>query len=221
VSLVVRRTENEEPQITFHPGCCGFLVFIAAPRGFATLVHIAAAGCVRRFRSRARQEGRTGASGCLDHRGHSDHVGVRLRGNRLFRTAARRRRKGRGYRGKHRSWRASAQLALSFVRSARAVRAVAFVSLAVPNVIVKIAAVGCRRAALRVVRNAVPFAGVLSEMGSFERPSNSRMEPARPMVLCDPVAAARGSFGNVSPSIPRSLIVTDHPIDDTHTKGVV
>ena len=50
------------------------------------------------------------------------------------------------------------------------------------------------RAASRVVRHVVALSGVLFEEGSFDGPSNKRMEPSRPMVLCDPVTAPRGSF---------------------------
>ena len=32
---------------------------------------------------------------------------------------------------------------------------------------------------------------------SFDRPSNTQMEPSRPTVVCDPVAAARGSFATL------------------------
>ena len=39
---------------------------------------------------------------------------------------------------------------------------------------------------------------VACDEGSFERPSNTQMEPSCPTVLCDPVAAARGSFATLA-----------------------
>ena len=45
--------------------------------------------------------------------------------------------------------------------------------------------------------NVVALAGDSSAEGSLERPSHTQMEPSRPPVLCDPVAAARGSFAIV------------------------
>ena len=49
--------------------------------------------------------------------------------------------------------------------------------------------VGFRRV---VDRRSASFSGLIRP------PYNIRMEPSRPTVLCDHVAAARGSFGNVS-----------------------
>lgn len=46
-----------------------------------------------------------------------------------------------------------------------------------------------------MIRSAIALAGVSSGERSFGRPYNNQMEPARPMVLCDHVAEARGSFG--------------------------
>ena len=45
--------------------------------------------------------------------------------------------------------------------------------------------------------NLVALVGVSSSRGSFDGPSNTQMEPSRPMVLCDPVTAARGSFATL------------------------
>ena len=41
------------------------------------------------------------------------------------------------------------------------------------------------------------FSNVVVGDRSFDRPSNTQMEPSRPTVLCDPVAAARGSFATL------------------------
>ena len=43
----------------------------------------------------------------------------------------------------------------------------------------------------------VALAGGSLGEGSFDRPSNTQMEPTRPTVLCDPVTAARGSFATL------------------------
>ena len=41
--------------------------------------------------------------------------------------------------------------------------------------------------------------------GAHERPSNMQMEPTRPRVLCDPVAAARGSFATLAGSTTKNI----------------
>ena len=87
--LIVIRTEQEELRIVFIRVVAASRCSSrrrASLRGSGRSRHLGAFG---RFRSQARER-RTRTSGCCDHRGHSDQVGVTARGNVRSRTAARR-----------------------------------------------------------------------------------------------------------------------------------
>ena len=59
--------------------------------------------------------------------------------------------------------------------------------------------------------DAVVLASVSEGAGSFDRPSNTQMEPSRPPDLCDPVTAARGSFATLDRRTkPRTSNHSDH-----------
>ena len=163
----VRRTEKRRPSDHLHPACCGFLMFIAAPGGFARRGRVRAAGFGRAFRSRARQ--RKERSIWLLRPPGSFGSGRRQ--------AARQRALSNGGAA------VAAKLAHAWPSCVRRAEWLGCRHAFRPSCRVSSSpgpAVGRRRAALRVVRHGIALANILSGEGSFEGPSNSALEPSRP-----------------------------------------
>ena len=163
----VRRTEKRRPSDHLHPACCGFLMFIATPGCFARRGQVRTAGFGRAFRSRARQRkersiwllrppGSFGSGRRQVARQRAISGGGAAVADKLAHTWPSCVRRAE-WLGRRHSFRPSCRVSSSSGP-----------------------AVGCRRAALRVVRNGIALANILSGEGSFEGPSNSALEPSRP-----------------------------------------